>query len=190
MTTPTSAPPPTVENSDASMKRHGLFAAAWAAVIGAIVKSTTEPIEASAGLLFVDTTTSVTNTPSGPTVLLASNASYSGSASVFTGQTVVSSAMAGLQGVAGLRSPAPIECGVVGTSGRGAGTAGVLGYGNGASIGVMVRSDSRIPIQAQVPTTSTANTIALCGLNLSSYTSAKRWRVRRVCVLAAGQRDR
>jgi hypothetical protein len=71
--------------------------------------------------------------------------------------------------VSGLRGSAPIFCGVFGESGRGAGTAGVLGYGNGSSIGVMGTSDTGMPILGQVTAGSGANTIAIYGLNNSSY---------------------
>jgi hypothetical protein len=159
-----------IEVAERTWKRRGLFAAAWAAVIGVVLRETSQPLEAAASLQFADTTTTVTNTANGATVLLASETGYSTSSSVFTGQTVASSAMAGLQGVAGLRGSAPIICGVFGESGRGAGTAGVLGYGNGSSVGVMGTSDSGMPILGQVTQGSSANTIAIYGLNYSTYT--------------------
>jgi hypothetical protein len=149
-------------------KRRGLFAAAWAAVIGLVLKFTAEPVEAAAALQFADTTATVTNNAAGGTVIIDS-VSYTSTSSVFTGQSLNGNSKAGLQGVSGLRGSAPIFCGVFGESGRGAGTAGVLGYGNGSSIGVMGTSDTGMPILGQVTAASGANTIAIYGLNNSSY---------------------
>jgi hypothetical protein len=179
--------------ADKTWKRRGLFAAAWAAVIGVVLRETSKPVEAAASLQFADTTTTVTNTAAGPTVLLASDVSYTTtSASVFTGQTIVSSAMAGLQGVAGLRGPAPMVCGVFGQTGRAAPTAGVIGDATGSSAGTGVLgqsfdgigvigqsksatgvfggSTSGAGVYGQIPATSNANAIAIYGQNASTYT--------------------
>jgi hypothetical protein len=52
-----------------SVKRRGLFAAAWAAVIGLVLKYTTEPVQAAASLQFgnVASSTPVDNAAGGPT---------------------------------------------------------------------------------------------------------------------------
>jgi hypothetical protein len=160
-----------VPDTTQPIRRRGLFAAAWAAVIGLVLKYTTEPVEAAASLQYANTTTPVTNTAFGPTVIIADDTGgYASTGSVFTGQTILSSAKAGLQGVLGLRGPALIPCGVFGSSGEGAATAGVLGYGNGNSIGVMGTSDFGTPILGQVRPGSSSNTIAIYGLNTSTYT--------------------
>jgi hypothetical protein len=89
---------------------------------------------------------------------------------VFTGQSVVTASKAGIQGVAGLRGDPLITCGVFGESGRGQNSAGVMGYGNGASVGVVGQSDSGTPILGQVSPGSSANAIAIYGLNNSTFT--------------------
>jgi hypothetical protein len=159
---------PSAAESMQTLKRRGLFAAAWAAVLGLVLKYTTQPAQAAATLQFADTTTSVTNTATGPTVIIDS-VSYTSSSSVFTGQSLNGNSKAGLQGVSGLRGTPLAVCGVFGESGRGTGTAGVMGYGNGNSIGVLAQSDSGMPILAQV-SPGGANTIAIYGVNNSTYT--------------------
>jgi hypothetical protein len=149
-------------------KRRGLFAAAWAAVIGLVLKFTAEPVEAAAALQFANTTATVTNTAAESTIIIDS-LSFTSTSSVFVGQSLNGNSKAGLQGVSGLRGSAPIFCGVFGESGRGEGTAGVMGYGNGSSIGVMGTSDTGMPILAQVRAGSSANTIAIYGINNSTY---------------------
>src|ERR1700730_10912587 len=152
-----------------TLKRRGLFAAAWAAVIGLVLKFTAEPVEAAAALQFANTTATVTNAAAESTVIIDSG-SFTSTSSVFVGQSLNGNSKAGLQGVSGLRGSAPIFCGGFGESGRGAGTAGVMGYGNGSSIGVMGTSDTGMPILGQVTAGSSANTIAIYGLNNSTYT--------------------
>jgi hypothetical protein len=60
-----------VPDTTQPIRRRGLFAAAWAAVIGLVLKYTTEPVEAAASLQYANTTTPVTNTAFGPTVIIA-----------------------------------------------------------------------------------------------------------------------
>jgi hypothetical protein len=163
-----------------SWQRRGLFAAAWATVIGAVMKSTTERVEAAASFQYADTTATVTNTSSGSTVILASDANYSSTESVLVGQTIVASAMAGIQGVCGLRGPAPIRCGVFGDTGEAAPSAGVYGNANSNTVGVIGRGEAAgtgvlgqsltgLPIMGQVAPGSSANTIAIYGLNNSTF---------------------
>jgi hypothetical protein len=169
MTTPAPEITPAPAHRNSRVERRGLLAAAWAAVVGLILKHTTIPLKAAANLQFADTTTTVTNNAVGPTVMVAADTFPSASA-VFTGQSVTSASRAGIQGVAGLRGNPLIICGVFGESGRGAGTAGVVGYGNGSSIGVMGQSDFGMPILGQVSSGSSSNTIAIYGLNNSTFT--------------------
>ena len=168
------------ETAEKTWKRRGLFAAAWATVMGVVLRETSQPVQAAASLQFADTTTPVTNTSSAPTGIIASDTSYTSTGSVFTAQTIVSGAMAGLQGVCGLRGPAPIRCGVFGDTGEAASagvygnansdTIGVVGRGESAGTGVLGQSLSGLPILGQVAPGSNANTIAIYGLNYSTYT--------------------
>ena len=181
MTTMRSDGSGTTAQSTQTMQRRGWLAAAWAAVIGLVLRNTSEPVQAAAGLQYADTTTPVTNTSKGPTVIVADDINYSGTGSVFTGQTIVASAMAGLQGVCGLRGPAPIRCGVLGHTGESAPSAGVYGNANSDTVGVLGRAESAgtgvlgqsvsgLPILGQVAPGSSANTIAIYGLNNSTFT--------------------
>jgi hypothetical protein len=168
MTKPTSEITPAAAPHTSTIERRGLLAAAWAAVFGLVVKYTTVPVKAAASLLFADTTTTVTNNAGGPTVMLASQ-TFPSAAAVFTGQSVATASRAGIQGTAGLRGNPFITCGVYGESGRGTGTAGILAYGNGSSHGMVAQSDSGLPILGQLPATSSENSIAIYGLNYSTY---------------------
>jgi hypothetical protein len=158
-----------VPNDDSAIKRRGLFAAAWAAVIGLILKYTTEPVEAAASLQYANTTMSVSNTSFAPTVIIADETTYSTSGSVFTGQSVLANAMAGLQGVAGLRGSAPIRCGVFGESGLGSNAAGIMAYGNGDTVGLKALSDNGTAVLGQTSQFSSSNAITIYGVNNSTY---------------------
>jgi hypothetical protein len=166
-------------SSAPSIQRRGVLAAAWAAVIGLILKLTTRPVQAAANLQYADTTASLTNAAVGPTVIIDS-VGYTSTSSVFTGQSLNGSSRAGLQGVAGLRGSAPIRCGVFGDTGVAA-SAGVYGNANSDTVGVLGRAQfggtgvlgqslSGLPILGQVAPGSIANTIAIYGLNNSGYT--------------------
>jgi hypothetical protein len=163
------------------IQRRGVIAAAWAAVIGLVLQFTTKPLLAAANMLYADTTASFSNTAVGPTVIIDS-AGYTSTSSVFTGQSLNGSSRAGLQGVAGLRGSAPIRCGVFGDTGVAA-SAGVYGNANSDTVGVLGRAEfggtgvlgqslAGLPILGQVAAGSSANTIAIYGLNNSTYTGA------------------
>jgi len=62
-----------------------------------------------------------------------------------------------------------VICGVYGESGRGTGSAGIFAYGNGASTGLQATSDSGTPVLGQVKPTSSANQVAIYGVNGSSF---------------------
>ena len=164
------------------IKRRGLIAAAWAAVIGVALKHTSEPVQAAASLQFGDLVSgsAVQNDALGPTVI-ASNSGYTSTAPVFTGHAWTGSAVAGLQGAAGTRITPTARCGVHGVQnggGSGGPTAGVLGddwsatgigvlgrtgvtAGLGAGVGVQGESGSGTGVRGLIAPASSSNAIAV-----------------------------
>jgi hypothetical protein len=148
-------------------KRRGLIAAAWAAVAAIVARQTTEPVEAG-----VD----------GDVVLGASNTT-TGLTSI-TNTTASSDALdlfctAGPDGL-GLHAVGSSFGVVASNSGGRAGAAGVYGltfradnsgvWGDAtAGTGVLGQSISGNAIRGQIPAGTSANTIAIYGLNNSSY---------------------
>ncbi len=49
------------------IKRRGLIAAAWTAVLGFVLKQTTQPVQAAASLQFADTAALTSNVAGAPT---------------------------------------------------------------------------------------------------------------------------
>jgi len=167
------------------IRRRGMFALAWAAVMGFVFKHTSEPVQAAAALQFGDlaATTVVANDALGPT-LLVSQAGYPSVAAVFAGQAFSGSALCGVQGVSGLRPAPPFRCGVYGVNGVSvspsagvlgdnvsASSAGVLGRSTslGRGIGVQGESVGGIGVRGLIAPTSDENAIAVYGLNNSSF---------------------
>ena len=184
--------PPADDHSilTAGVRRRGLFAAAWAAVAGLVLKATTRPVAAAAGMMFQDTLggSFLQNGAGGPTSIFGLSG-YTSSFGVFTGITSGSSAMVGLvgsnstvhdfppmaAGVYGIQSKAVTpSAGVLGDDRRGDGV-GVWGrsaQGSTLLDGVGVKGESRggIGVLGQIPATSNANGTAVYGQNFSNYT--------------------
>ncbi len=172
------------------IKRRGLVAAAWAAMLGLVLKRTTEPVQAAASFQFENTVTSnmLANIAHGPTAII-SEAGYPSQYGVLNGLAFLGAARSGLTGGAGAAyNPPPWRCGVYGyTSGPTGPTAGVLGEdltsmavgigvlgrsgaaGLSNGVGVQGESGSGIGVRGLIPPTSAANAIAVYGLNNSSY---------------------
>jgi hypothetical protein len=143
---------------ESQIRRRGMFALAWAAVLGFVFKHTSEPLQAAAALQFGDlaSPSPVENDALGPTRLI-SQSGYEGTGAVFIGQAFAGDAICGLQGVSGTRPTPPMPCGVFGTQDaivspaagilgedRGQLGAGILGRsgaaGNGNGVGVQGES--------------------------------------------------
>ncbi|MHB8648400.1 MAG: hypothetical protein ACYDAR_21675 [Thermomicrobiales bacterium] len=131
-----------VDEQRTPLKRRGILTAAAVVVAGIAAKQTAQPVLAAAPMQFADTTASYTNTAMGPTVII-DHTGYTDTNSVFTAQTLATSAKCALQGVSGLRGSAPFQCGVFGDVGT-ASSIGVFGNANSGapSIGVFGRSES------------------------------------------------
>ena len=150
------------------LRRRGMFALAWAAVLGFSFKHTTEPVQAAAPLQFGDlaSPSPVENNALGPTRLISAGG-YEGTGAVFIGQAFAGEAICGLQGVSGTRPTPPMPCGVYGTQDtvvspaagilgedRGQLGAGILGRsgatGNGNGVGVQGESRGGIGVRGLV----------------------------------------
>ena len=169
------------------VRRRGLMAAAWAAVLGLVLKRTEQPVQAALNFQFQDaaSTNAVQNTAGGPTSIRAS-AQYPSTTATFTGLAGSGLARAGCAGGYGNVYLIPDEvCGVIGynyTVTVGAGVVGIDAYstkagvqglsgglGNGAGIGVLGESGSGVGVRGQIGPTSNSNAIAVYGSNGSSY---------------------
>jgi len=148
-------------------KRRGLLAAAWAAVAAIVARQTTEPVEAGVD---GDVVLGAANTTIGITYIENTTANSDGLA-------VICAAGTGGVGLIGNGS----GFGVVGNNNGGtAGAAAVYGRTNradnygvwgdtGGGVGVLGTSTSGNAIRGEVASGSNANTIAIYGLNNSSY---------------------
>jgi hypothetical protein len=152
------------------LKRRGLLAAAWAAVAAIVARQTTEPVEAGVD---GDVVLGAANTTAGVTSITTTTADSEGLHAFCTAGTdsfgllalgsgygVFSQNTGGMAGGAG----------VYGFTSR-ADNYGVSG-GSGAGVGVLGESTSGIAIRGQVAPGSSANTIAIYGLNNSTYAGA------------------
>jgi hypothetical protein len=157
------------------VRRRGLFAAAWAAVAGIAAMRTTQPVEAVSGsgsdgtMVLGSNFINGNNTSSNQTNLVPTSANYAGSSL--------------LDCDAGVAGPGGTTANINGIYGHGKGTgAGVLGVAGGAvgvgattnpSAGVCglsyIPEDGGIGVRGELPTGSTANGIAIYGLNNSSF---------------------
>jgi hypothetical protein len=153
-----------------SWKRRGLIAAAWAAVAAIVARQTTEPVEAGVD---GDVVLGVANTTTGITAITNSTQSSdaldlfcTGGTDGFGLQTVGS----GFGVVATNTGARGASAGVYGSTPR-ADNYGVWGD-TVIGVGVLGQSNSGIAIRGQVAPGSSANTIAIYGLNNSSYTGA------------------
>ncbi len=137
--------------------RRGLVAAAWAAVLGYVLKRTERPVQAVAGMQFQDVSGGplVENVAGGPTALRAT--AQEANDAVFT---VMSTTAPGV-GAAVL--------GMCGANGDGFGV-GVHGRAL-AGVGVQGESNSSIGVRGSIGTTVASNdhAIAVYGLNNSLY---------------------
>ena len=178
--------PEEIGRRELPIQRRGMFALAWAAVMGFVFKYTSEPVQAAASLQFGDvaSTSTVSNNALGPT-LLVSLAGYPTTAAVFAGQAFSGSALCGVQGTSGLRPAPPMRCGVYGTQNflvspsagvlgddtgqEGAGVLGRSANGLGRGVGVQGESGSGIGVRGLIAQASDDNAIAVYGLNNSSF---------------------
>jgi hypothetical protein len=172
------------------MKRRGLLAAAWAAIAGLVLKVTTRPVGAVAGMQYQDVAGGafVQNGAGGPTSVFGS-AGYTTTFGLFTGITASSTALAGLVGAnATVHVAPPMATGVYGVQdkavtpaagvlgddreGTGVGVWGRSAFGSTLLDGVGVKGESRggIGVLGQIPSTSLVNATAVYGANLSNYT--------------------
>ncbi len=182
------APSETDRVAERLTRRRGLFALAWAAVMGFVLKYTTEPVEAAASLQFgnVASSSPVENAASGPTRII-SQPDYPTTSAVFIAQALSGQALCALQGVSGSRPTIPMQCAIyanqdvastpsaaiLGDDRSGVGV-GVLGRSANNSVGVQGESGTAgaggIGVRGLIANTSTVNAIAVYGLNNSSFT--------------------
>jgi hypothetical protein len=149
-------------------KRRGLIAAAWAAVAAIVARQTTEPVEAGVDgdvVLGASNTTakstSITNTETNSIALeLTNTASVNGWGLYSQGSGF------GVIGVSNTAGGIPGGAGVYGDTNK-ADCYGVLGRAD-VGVGVLGQSVSGIAIRGQI--IGSANTIAVYGLNNSTYT--------------------
>jgi hypothetical protein len=160
-----------------SIKRRGLLAAAWAVVAGFALKHTTQPLEAGVdgdvvlGAFNTETTqtTIFRNAATGTALQVACTAvggTASGLISTGSGYGVISYKNGGGPG-AGVfgQAETPESSGI---HGNGFSASGVRGVSNTGS-GVVGESGSGNAIRGQIPASSAANTIAIYGINSSTY---------------------
>jgi hypothetical protein len=160
-------------------KRRGLFAAAWAAVAGIVLKETEQPVSASTAMLIATSETAgVSNPTGGPSTIAATGTFTSIQAVLIADGSLALGANAGLHGTTLGAPVAPPEfCGVYGQGGPGTGVLGttfsaesaVHGIGSGGSTGVKGESTSGMGVLGTIPAASSLNGIAVYGLNDSSY---------------------
>jgi hypothetical protein len=163
-------------------KRRGLFAAAWAAVAGIVLRETEQPVSASTAMLIANTETAgVSNSTVGPSTIAATAITYTNGLAPLVGDSHLApptGAIAGLQGVAIVPpTAAPEFCGVYGKGDAGTGVLGtstsgaaVHGIGTGPATGVQGDSTNGNGVLGTIVSSSTLNGIAIYGSNLSSFT--------------------
>jgi hypothetical protein len=171
MTAPVENPAGEATPSSATVRR-GFLVAAWAAVAALLVKDTTQPVQASTGLLYDNDTPGgiVENVAEGPTDIY-SNSAYTSTQPTFTSYAFQGNATTGLAGINGAFEAAPMPCGVFGSQNKVLGatpvTAGVVGTNkSSAGNGVLGRSPY-IGVRGEV--TGAANGFAVFAVNGSSY---------------------
>jgi hypothetical protein len=153
-------------------KRRGLIAAAWAAVAAIVARQTTEPVEAGVDgdvvLGAANTETSVTSITNTTATSIALQLFSNGG---FDGWGLDSNASG--YGVIGRSNTTATQNGGAGVYGETSRADSYGVWGNTATgVGVLGQSTSGIPIRGQVSAGSSANTIAIYGLNNSSYAGA------------------
>lgn len=179
---------------DRSLKRRGLFAAAWALVAAAVLRKGGETVQATSGtgpdgnLVIGSNETNNTANYGTFRTFLTSGLFFSGyavfeaTASPFqsTGSTnaagIVGTPRGTAAGVAGFYDtnrpsgfPAGLNAGVYGASYSGAGR-GVVGQHLNSGIGVVGQSENGgIGVQGVIPPTNGSNAVAMYGLNYSNY---------------------
>ena len=178
------------ESERTGLRRRGLFAAAWAAVAALVVSKNTEPVAATAGMMFQDTAGGgfVNNSAGGPSSLF-SNSTYTSTSATLVAYAFQGASTAGIAGVSGSGSAiAPFTCGVYGVQNKATGSAlsagvyaentsdghGVLGrsgnsitLGNGT--GVLGESAGGFGVRGEIRD-SNKRAIAVYGENFSTYT--------------------
>jgi hypothetical protein len=175
------APQPTLEKPETLVKRRGLFAAAWAAVAAAVLRQTTQPVQAANGdpvVLGVSNmataTTQVTTSGGFGQIGLRGISTSMGGAGLCGENSLGGRGGLGVvgrgsqyglygqvfnpnvaaeptAGVFGLHDVTPAGSGVQGVAGTAAGDVGVFG---------------------QIPSSSSVSATGMCGLNYSTYTGS------------------
>jgi hypothetical protein len=177
------------DKAGTALRRRGVLAAAWAAVAAVVLRQTTQPVEAAAGLQFQDVAGGgyVQNGAGGPTSIFA-QAGYTGAEPLYTGITFQGATTCGLAGLNSVSlSNAPMPCGVWGwqaksAAGSSAGVVGenenatgigVLGKGGHSTltdgVGVQGESAGGIGVLGRIGPFSNRYATAVYGLNYSTY---------------------
>ena len=142
MTTSQPSHPGSLPDGNQSLKRRGLFAAAWAAVAAFIVARTSVPVEASqVALIYENAPAGAPLNAPGATVLMIGRSDFN----LGAGSSVLES-----------------------DGGGKAGLSGILGISTDSN-GVRGRTLSGNGVFGQVPSNSSSNAIAVYGQNYSTY---------------------
>jgi hypothetical protein len=148
-------------------KRRGLIAAAWAAVAAIVARQTTEPVEAGVD---GDVVLGAANTTTGSTSITNTTANVDGLDVFCTAGTSGFGLQAGGSGFGVFAYNTGGSAGVAGVYGATTRADNYGVWGNtDVGVGVLGQSTSGIPIRGQVTPGSSANTIAIYGLNNSTY---------------------
>jgi hypothetical protein len=186
---------PNTSLNEHSLKRRGLFAAAWAVVAAVVLRKGNEPVEATSGTgtdgNFVLGSNDLDNTSNyanhrtqlvpalsfSGTALFESNASpfsSSGSPDAVGVRGGARGTAAGVMGIFGSSVPsgfpAGLNAGVYGVSYYPSNTRGVFGQHLNNGTGVLGQSEvGGIGVQGVIPPTNSGNAQAVYGLNYSNY---------------------
>ena len=180
-------PSDTSGDGDRTIERRGLIAAAWAAVLGLVLKHTTQPVQALASQQFQDVATVniAQNAALGATAIHA-GAGYASTLPIFTGLATNASVPGGLAGGISSVFWAPsMRCGVHGYYTASAPAAGVLGEdhqatgagvlgrsgstGLGPGVGVQGEAGGGIGVRGVISSGVATNGIGVYGVNNSQY---------------------
>jgi hypothetical protein len=143
MTTPQPDGSSPIPRETQTLKRRGLFAAAWAAIVGFVIARTTQPVEAAqVALIYQDAPSGAPLNSPGATVLIINRSDFN----LGAGTNVLE----------------------VQSTGTPAGLTAVFGS-SANSNGVLGTSKTGIGVLGQVPPSSNANAIAIYAQNYSTY---------------------
>jgi hypothetical protein len=143
MTTPLSSDSRPVPQENQTLKRRGLFTAAWAAIVGFVIARTTQPVEAAqVSLIYENAPGGAPLNLPGATVLIINRSDFN----LGAGTNVLE----------------------VQSDGTPAGLTAVFGSAANSN-GVLGTTKSGIGVLGQVSSSSSSNAIAIYGLNYSTY---------------------